>query len=105
MKWAITSVCSMTERQTLDQLQALITPYASRTQGQFCVRDCDVIQSGYIFALSNPYKTFNGSPIGIPIGQSGEAFAAQAVANVMSIHEDIYENTTAIVSHGHRQCG
>ena len=61
--------------------------------------------SGICFALSNPYKTFNGSPIGIPIGQSGEAFAAQAVANVMSIHEDIYENTTAIVSHGHRQCG
>jgi hypothetical protein len=49
----------------------------------------------YIYALSNPNKTYNGSPIGIPIGQSGEAFAAQAVANVMPLYEDIYENTTA----------
>lgn len=48
----------------------------------------------YVAALSTPYRTFNGLPVGVPIGQENEAFAAQAVANVMSIYEGIYDNTT-----------
>ena len=46
----------------------------------------------YILALSNPDKTFNGSPIGVPIGQAGQAHAARAVSNVMELHEAIYDN-------------
>ena len=46
----------------------------------------------YVFGLSNPNVTVDGYPFGVPIGQSGEAFAAQAVANVMSYHEAIYQN-------------
>ena len=46
----------------------------------------------YVFGLSNPNGTIDGYPFGIPIGQSGEAFAAQAVANVMSYHAAIYQN-------------
>ena len=50
--------------------------------------------SNYIPYISNPNKTYNGMAVGVPIGQTGEAFAAQAVTNVMSLHEDIYENQT-----------
>ena len=48
----------------------------------------------YVYGLSTPYKTFNGVPGGVPIGQDGEAYAAQAVANVMHLHENIYNNPT-----------
>ena len=36
--------------------------------------------SDYIRYLSNPNISSNGYPIGIPIGQASEAFAAQALA-------------------------
>ena len=52
--------------------------------------------SDYIRYLSNPNISSNGYPIGIPIGQVNEAFAAQAVANVMAYHEAIYDNAPAV---------
>ena len=48
--------------------------------------------SQYLYNLSNPNLTYQGYPIGVPIGQSGEAFAAQAVANVSYLHRDLYDN-------------
>ena len=42
--------------------------------------------------LSNPELTYQGLVTGVPIGQSGEAHAAQAVSNIMGIHEQIYDN-------------
>ncbi len=43
--------------------------------------------------LSNPNKTYLGLPVGVAIGESDEAHAAQAVSNVMHLHEALYENS------------
>ena len=48
----------------------------------------------YLTALSHPDVTYQGYPIGVPVGQSGEAFAALAVAQVDAYHEAIYTNST-----------
>lgn len=45
--------------------------------------------------LSTPNVTDNGIAIGVPIGQPGEAFSAQAVADVMSYYKAVYNNAPA----------
>jgi hypothetical protein len=45
-----------------------------------------------IYRLSNPNINYSGLPTGVPIGTYGEADSAQAVSNVMSYHEAIYNN-------------
>lgn len=51
-----------------------------------------VPSSQYVYGLSNPNRLINGYPLGVPIGQTSEAFAAQAVADVDAYHEAIYDN-------------
>ena len=51
--------------------------------------------TNYAPYLSNPNKTYNGMAVGVPIGQSGEAHAAQAVTNKMQLHEAIYDNPSS----------
>ena len=46
--------------------------------------------------LSNPDINYSGSPTGAPIGTYGEAHAAQAVRNVMSDFEAIYDNVEPV---------
>ena len=69
-------------------------PYACgyKVDGVFGTVMSYVPNSLRINALSNPYATYNGYPTGVPIGQSGEAYGAAAVSNVMSFHEAIYAN-------------
>ena len=56
------------------------------------------ISSNYqLFYLSNPNFSYNGYPIGVPIGQPTPAFAARAVGNVMSYYGNIYDPVS--VSH------
>ena len=52
--------------------------------------------NNYILTLSNPYVTYGGRPTGVEIGQFGEAYAARAVENVMSLHEEIYVNSQPV---------
>lgn len=43
--------------------------------------------------LSTPNVTDNGIEIGVAIGQPGEAFSAQAVADVMGYYKAVFDNT------------
>ena len=45
--------------------------------------------------LSTPNVTDSGIAIGVTIGQPGEAFSAQAVADVMSYYKAVYNNAPA----------
>jgi len=49
--------------------------------------------SEYAPYLSNPNKTYGGLPVGVAIGSPDEAHAAQAVSNVMHLHEALYDNS------------
>ena len=42
--------------------------------------------------FSNPNLSIDDQPIGVPINQTGEAHAAQALIDVMGYYEDIYDN-------------
>ena len=58
-----------------------------------------VPSSQYVYGLSNPNRLINGYPLGVPIGQTNEAFAAQAVTDVDAYHEAIYDNSSSVTSH------
>lgn len=45
--------------------------------------------------LSTPNVTSGGVPIGVPVGQSNQAFSAQAVGNVMAYYKAVFNNAPA----------
>lgn len=48
--------------------------------------------------LSTPNVLSGGIPIGVPIGQSSQAFSAQAVSNVMSYYKAVFNNAPSAPS-------
>ncbi len=47
---------------------------------------------GYVPFLSNHYITIDGEPLGVPVGEVNEAYAALAVAQVAPYYEAIFDN-------------
>ena len=47
---------------------------------------------GYVPFLSNPDITIDGEPLGVPVGEVNEAYAALAVAQVAPYYEAIFDN-------------
>ena len=77
---------------------APVYPYAFgyKVDGVFGTTMSYVSSNDYLLNLSNPNLSYNGYPIGVPIGQPTQAFAAQAMSNVMSYYGNIYSNVELV---------